>query len=87
MKLLLALLSLTSLFAISWSIPTATQSYRFQLHEKRSSAPKAWKRSERVHPDAILPIRIGLTQSNLENIYEHLMDVADPDSPNFGKHR
>lgn len=87
MRPLIAVLALTSLFALSWSIPTATRSYTLQLHEKRSSTPKAWKRSERVHPDAILPIRIGLTQSNLENIYEHLMDVADPDSPNYGKHR
>lgn len=81
------MLALTSLFALSWSIPTATEGYRLQLHEKRGSTPKAWKRSGRVHHDAILPIRIGLTQSNLENIYEHLMDVADPDSFNYGKHR
>lgn len=45
------------------------------LHEKRSQASSPWIKSARVHKDAILPIRIGLTQSNLENGYDHLMDV------------
>lgn len=45
------------------------------LHEKRSSLPKVWRRSNRVDRDAILPVKIGLTQSNLENGYAHLMDV------------
>ncbi|KAL1302615.1 hypothetical protein AAFC00_002987 [Neodothiora populina] len=56
------------------------------LHEKRSDGPSAWTRSVRVHRDAILPIRIGLVQTNLEHGYDHLMDVSHPSSPNFGKH-
>lgn len=31
-------------------------------------------------------MRIGLTQSNLDNAHNHLMDVSNPDSPNYGKH-
>ncbi|KUJ13826.1 uncharacterized protein LY89DRAFT_698947 [Mollisia scopiformis] len=56
------------------------------LHEKRSSLPRLWERGGRVESDAILPVRIGLTQDNLDNGYEYLMDVSHPDSPNFGKH-
>lgn len=45
------------------------------LHEKRSSLPRLWERGSRVESDAILPVRIGLTQNNLENGYQYLMDV------------
>ena len=34
----------------------------------------------------VLPVRIGLTQSNLHRAEEFLMDVSHPDSPNYGKH-
>ena len=34
----------------------------------------------------ILPMRIALTQGNLDQGYDHLMDVSHPESPNFGKH-
>ncbi|MCJ1325415.1 hypothetical protein MMC10_002078 [Thelotrema lepadinum] len=33
-----------------------------------------------------MPVRIGLSGSNLERGYEYLMDVADPASPNYGRH-
>ena len=37
-------------------------------------------------PFAKLPVRIGLAQSNLDTAPDYLMDVADPDSPNYGRH-
>jgi hypothetical protein len=46
-----------------------------ELHEKRASIPRTWVRGGRVERDAILPIRIGLMQSNLHNGEELLMDV------------
>jgi tripeptidyl-peptidase-1 len=46
----------------------------------------ALNRRERVHPDSIVPIRIGLKQSNLEIGYERLMDVSHPSSKNYGNH-
>ncbi len=45
------------------------------LHEKRSVTPRLWQRGSRIESDAILPVRIGLTQNNLENGYEYLMEV------------
>jgi tripeptidyl-peptidase-1 len=48
----------------------------FVLHEKRSNANLNGKK--RVDADAILPIRIALTQRNLENGYEYLLDLSDP---------
>jgi tripeptidyl-peptidase I len=44
-------------------------------HEKRSSHASLWRRGARVDADAVLPIRIGLTQNNLDSGYAYLMDV------------
>jgi tripeptidyl-peptidase-1 len=54
------------------AVPTPST---YALHEKRTSMPRLWSRSNRVDSEAILPIRIGLTQNNLENAEMHLMDV------------
>jgi tripeptidyl-peptidase-1 len=64
--------ALTALLTVCTAVPTPNS---YSLHEKRSSLPRLWSRGSRVDQDAILPIRIGLTQSNLENSYAHLMDV------------
>jgi tripeptidyl-peptidase I len=47
----------------------------YAVHEKRASSPRRWNRGERVDGEAILPIRIGLTQNSLEDAEIHLMDV------------
>ena len=36
------------------------------LHEKREFTPRAWEKRDRVDPSQLLPVRIGLTQSNLD---------------------
>lgn len=45
------------------------------LHEKRHSHSPFWTKRDRVAADAVLPMRIGLKQSNLDKLYDHLMDV------------
>lgn len=57
---------------------------RFVLHEKRDGAPHQWTKRSRANADEILPVRIGLVQSNLHNAEEYILDVSDPSSPNFG---
>ena len=47
------------------AIPTPTYSTH-SLHEKRSAPPALWAKRDRVLPDIILPVRIGMTQSNLD---------------------
>lgn len=37
------------------------------VHEKRRLEPLNWAKYSRVDPSTVLPIRIGLTQSNLDN--------------------
>ncbi|KAJ6571973.1 peptidase S8/S53 domain-containing protein [Mycena capillaripes] len=58
------------------------------LHAKRSGLPAGWTRVRRHAPDAILPLRFGLTQPNVDmNTLEDLLnDVSHPDSPNYGNH-
>jgi tripeptidyl-peptidase I len=56
------------------------------LHEKRNHVPAGWSHSHRLDGTAVLPLRFGLTQSNIQTIDEYIHDVADPDSPNYGKH-
>jgi tripeptidyl-peptidase-1 len=55
------------------------------LHERRQHGEYSSK--VRIHKDAILPLRIGLSQQNLHLGYELLMDVSDPASNNYGKYR
>lgn len=37
------------------------------VHEKRQSEPLSWQKYSRVDPSIILPVRIGLIQSNLDD--------------------
>ncbi|TBU52869.1 subtilisin-like protein [Dichomitus squalens] len=55
-------------------------------HETRRSLPSGWNVARRAQPDMILPLSVGLVQSNLENLEAYLLDVAHPESPNYSKH-
>ena len=68
-KILLSSLAATA-FADSFST----------VHEKRNPhTGHAWK-TRSIPNDAYIPVRIGLTQSNLDEGYDHLMNVAHPSS-------
>ncbi|CAE7195937.1 hypothetical protein P3342_009989 [Pyrenophora teres f. teres] len=56
------------------------------IHERRDALPAAWTKHSRAPRDAVMPVRIGLKQRNLEHGDRFLHDISDPDSPNFGKH-
>ncbi|RPD56645.1 subtilisin-like protein [Lentinus tigrinus ALCF2SS1-7] len=56
------------------------------LHEKRAAEPLDWVRSRRLEPTAVLPMRLGLTQSNMDKLEDMLMSVSHPLSPSYGKH-
>jgi tripeptidyl-peptidase-1 len=46
-----------------------------EIHEKRETLHPRWTKGDRVKSHKLLPMRIGLTQTNLDNGYEHLMEV------------
>lgn len=56
------------------------------VHEKRGTPPPAWLYSHRPAPNTVLPLRIGLAQSNMHKLESYLMDVSHPDSDSYGRH-
>ncbi|KAK8009372.1 hypothetical protein PG991_011923 [Apiospora marii] len=56
-------------------------------HERRTvEQSRRWVKLKRADAQATLPMRIGLTQHNLEKGHDLLMDISDPASKNYGKH-
>jgi tripeptidyl-peptidase-1 len=45
------------------------------VHERRDHIPKAWMKRDRLDAAAQLPVRIGMTQKNLDKGYDLLMEV------------
>jgi len=65
----------------------AFPSTRHVVHEKRGVQHQSvWKRHSRAPVSQVLPMKVGLKQRNLEFAEQYIMDVADPTSPNYGKH-
>ncbi|KAL8714417.1 MAG: hypothetical protein Q9220_001750 [cf. Caloplaca sp. 1 TL-2023] len=80
--MLFSLFTLTALAAGSLALP----SINHVVHEKRNRLPPGWQYHEKLGSSEVLPMKIALTQSNLDKAEEFLLDVSHPDSPNFGKH-
>ncbi|KAK0113865.1 hypothetical protein ONS95_014107 [Cadophora gregata] len=56
------------------------------LHEERAVERRDWIKGSRLEKSAVVPMKIGLTQTNLDLGYDYLMDVSSSDSENYGKH-
>jgi tripeptidyl-peptidase-1 len=66
---------------------TAAPTTSYEVHEKREFTNPVWvPRDIELSKRATIPVSIGLTQQNLENGHEYLMDVSDPMSPNYSSH-
>jgi tripeptidyl-peptidase-1 len=69
-------ISLGLFLASVTTIQGAAVPHTHVLHEKRDAAVlKRWVRREKLDSSAILPMRIGLTQKNLDLGHEFLMEV------------
>ncbi|CAK4006177.1 related to Tripeptidyl-peptidase sed1 [Lecanosticta acicola] len=77
--------------AVVWSLAASALALstpsNLVSHEKRTQSLKQWVKRGDVHRRAILPMRIGLKQSNIDNGRAHALldDISHPDSPNFGQ--
>lgn len=70
----LSISTICALLAIgAIAVPTPPSTH--VVHERRSVTPKYWKRHSKLHVDTPLPVRIGLTQSNLSAGYDILMEM------------
>lgn len=47
----------------------------YELHERRDMLPTSWTQGRRLDGSTSLPVRIGLTQSNLEYGHNLLMGL------------
>lgn len=68
------------------AVPSRSRRSDLVLHEKRAVEPLDWEITRRLEPTAVLPMRFGLQQSNLDKIEEMLLSVSHPLSPSYGKH-
>ncbi|CAK4031335.1 alkaline serine protease [Lecanosticta acicola] len=80
-----SLAAFAALAAVAVAAPT-NNVQRHVLHERRDTSSAQWTKRDRVHSDVKLPVRIGMTQTNLDKGHDLLMDVSDPASKNYGKH-
>ena len=50
----------------AFAIAAPARAIKYVSHERREFTPRAWQKRDRVDRAQILPVRIGLTQSNLD---------------------
>jgi len=58
----------------------------FVLHEKRDYVPEQWIKRSTAPRDLVVPVRVAIRPRNADAGHDMIMDIADPDSANFGKH-
>ncbi|MCJ1254406.1 hypothetical protein MMC24_002221 [Lignoscripta atroalba] len=77
-----SLLTIGALIAGAVAVPSSSH----VLHEKRSRIPYGWTKGSKLPATNVLPMRIALTQSNMDKLDDILMDVSHPESEKFGEH-
>lgn len=68
-------LSVVAAIAALVNVNAAPAPLRHVLHEERSTPSRDWVKGARIEKDAVIPMRIGLTQTNLDMGYDYLMEV------------
>lgn len=70
------------LTALASTALAAPRDLKRVLHERRAIIDPT--KGGRIEENSVIPIRIGLKQTNLETGYDAVMDVSDPESSNYG---
>ena len=85
--MLLPIFTVAAAAAFSTVVTALPASVNHVVHEKRSGS-STWSPMHGAKPDGriTLPMRIGLTESNLDQGDAILMGVSDPTSEKYGKH-
>ena len=60
---------------VSITLASPTLSKRHVQHERRDELSSVWIKRDAVEPERLLPMRIGLTQSNLDRGHDLLMEM------------
>ncbi|KAI0484995.1 Pro-kumamolisin, activation domain-containing protein [Xylariaceae sp. FL0804] len=75
--------ALVAAFAsVSCAAPTSVSHV---LHEERGITGREWTKGQRVDGDAVVPVRIALAQSNLDQGGKLLVELSHPASPRYGQ--
>lgn len=69
------LVKLSVVAALAALINAAPKPISHVVHEERTVVSRDWIKGARVEKAAIIPMRIGLVQTNLEKGYDYLMEV------------
>ena len=63
---------------IASALAAPAPTVRHVVHERRERMPRVWVKRSKVSPEIKLPMRVGLTQSNLDRGHDLLMEVYVP---------
>lgn len=66
---------LSAILGLAALCNAAPSAIKHVLHEKRAVESRDWIKGQRLENTAIVPMKIGLAQSNLDLGYDYLMDV------------
>jgi tripeptidyl-peptidase-1 len=78
-----------ALGSLAATISAAPAPVPHKVHEKRDvvASSSQWQRRDvKLDRRTTIPMSIALTQRNLENGPDFLMDISNPTSVNYGKH-
>ena len=71
------------LLSSTWGTPTALP---MQVHESRETAPGGYTFVGPADPDALLTLKLVLTQSNSDGLIDALYNVSTPSSAKYGQY-
>ncbi|KAK3678498.1 hypothetical protein LTR78_001795 [Recurvomyces mirabilis] len=73
--------------SLTLSVAIGLPVHDYVVHEERpATARQVLKRRAGLNPDAVLPIKIGLVQSGLDQAYDWVMDVSHPESSAYASY-
>jgi tripeptidyl-peptidase-1 len=80
--------SLSALVAAALLVSVGAAASDYARHELRGerSHDSPWTKKNRIEGAVLVPVRVGLAQSNLEEGEAMLMDISHPDSARYGQH-
>ncbi|SPO00049.1 related to serine protease [Cephalotrichum gorgonifer] len=82
----LLVVAATALTTIATPVTQARHHDSGHVEHERRSVRTAWAKASRLPRSHTLPLRIGLTQRNLDRADEFINDVSNPGSPSYGRH-
>ena len=74
-----------SLAAGVLAAPATSAHGPLKLFTELKQLPSLWSSNGAADKGAIIKAQIGLKQGNIQGLQDKLLDIANPESPNYGK--